>query len=1191
MKTLDTLELPLNCVSLIEASAGTGKTFTMANLYLRLLLGVGYQPLTVEQILVVTFTKAATEELRDRIRRNTKACREYFQHPSEAPTGNEKFFHQLLDAVAEHKDEAILRLLIAEREIDLASIFTIHSFCQKMLFQFAFNSGMRFDSDLQPDESELLKRLSEEVWRELFYPLGLKETQIVAETLGTPDNALDSIRALVATELPTVSAENAWLKQDFSQYLADLQQFIIDAKAHWLQHRTEIIALIEAELAKEYKKGEKKALSRRSYQARYVEGWKTQLNTWAEGAVLDFPSDLFSRFCLETLIEKAEEGADPLSAPLFAKNQAILTAYQSQFDGKLKALLNYQFLQALQAKLEQYKATHSEKSFNDMLTYLNRALKAEQGEMLARQIRQQFAFAMIDEFQDTDNEQYEIFSKIFMNAESEQGFIMIGDPKQSIYKFRGADIFTYLKASNEAQEKRTLPQNWRSLPPVVEATNCLFTFPADTAQSPFLYQGIQFQAVKTKETEDKLFGSYNALSCYLQNEFNENQAAEWAAYHIQQQLKQAEQGTFGVQTTEGAKTFKAKDIAILVRSKAQAHLMKNALNARGLPSVFLSEDRSVYATDTAQDLLLILRAVHEPQQAKAVLSALGSGLWALTAQEIYQLKSDEMRWDAQIENFVQYQQLWFTQGVLSMLHKLFIQEGIIERIRNNPNEADRRLTDLMHLTELLQKASPMLENESALLRWYERQLDEPTGAEDQVLRLESEEEIIKIITIHGSKGLQYPIVWLPFVGKNFIVRGAAMSLYRDEDDQLRLNLNASDRKAKELIEQAEYAEDLRLLYVALTRAESQMNVILPAQFPKGWNAMHYLLSNGELGCRKDYETKTSTAEYLKAKQISGEPILLTDEIPSDDWTPTIVEHNERAVRIFERKIESPEQITSFTSLYEYHQWREQKQPSSVRTTLFDEAKDVDLQEEIAEDDLDVELNEPNEFSPYQFPHGARVGTVLHSFFEHHDFTQAVENSQISAICEALDLDESWLEPTKNWLEQVLATPIGDTAFSLKEIPNKQRLNEWQFYLRLNNANALQALNQLLYEHHGFKQDLQLPELEGYVRGFIDCIAKVGEQFYVIDYKSNFLGYRAEDYQAGNIFQSMLNHRYDLQYLLYSLALHRYLRSRLGENYDYERDFGGIAYLFLRGMNGEKNHGVFFDKPKKALIEGMDLLFE
>lgn len=1198
MKTLDALRLPLNQSCLIEASAGTGKTYTMANLYLRLILGVGCAPLTVEQILVVTFTKAATQELRDRIRKRLADVGKWFKDPdtddAQKELSKDPFLKALYLDIQPRLNEALLRLKIAEREMDLASIFTIDSFCQKMLFQFAFDSGVRFDIDLLTDESELLNRLSEETWRELFYPMGLEESVLINKEVKSPASALNEIKNYLYKNQLQLSIEQKWMDNDFSTFVAEYQSFLTEIKRHWLSIAEESRALILNEI-------HETKLSQGSYKVEKVEAWICDLNKWATGSSIEFPYKSFIYFCQDRVISATRKAFTPLQHPILEQNQAFLTHYQEHFKAQqetLKAFLHYKFLVHLRQKLTDYKQTHKEKSFGDMLSFLLSALQSERGDTLAQQIRALYPFAMIDEFQDTNQQQYEVFQRIFMGQNSSgQGFIMIGDPKQSIYKFRGADIFTYLKAKNEVQEQATLNRNWRSVPEVVDSCNRLFQFP-EGSHYPFLYKDIPFQPVEAKDNAEKLIGEQATRYFLIPTEFQEQLAAEHCAYQIQQQLKKSEQGLITLpkekkedEKKEGEyRPLEAKDITILVRSHKQASLIRAELLKRHIPSVFFSERNSVYETQEAQDLRFILSACLNPYRQSSLLSAIGTSLWGLTSTDIFNIKQDEKAWDNVVETFVGYQQVWLHQGILPMLHQIFVKENIIQRINALPN-AERRITDLLHLAELLQGAMPNLENESALLRWYEQQLDNPDGyADEQKQRLESEESLVKVVTIHGSKGLEYPVVWLPFVAKaSQPAKSKSMAIYQDKDGNAHWSFGSQSIEIKSDINRAEFSEDLRLLYVAITRAKYQLNCILPTQFDKNWNGMSYLLTNGEIELGGDAPSQT-TESYIEQKGIQAEIFSLENDIPEDDWQPTLAQPIDIEAKSFTGTIRTVGQITSFTALQAQNERLQNKGQNTPLVAFGDEAQDYDRTEFIASDFLE-ENAQP--YSRYQFPHSTKVGNLLHKFFEHWDFQQAVDQRQLQALCEQLHLDEAWLEPLTTWFEQVIQTPFGEQAVSLAQIFTNKRLNEWQFYLRLSNKEALYRLNHLLKKHSPLAKqlpDLTLYNLEGFVRGFVDCIAQIDGKFYVIDYKSNFLGYLPQDYQAEKLAKTMGQFRYDLQYLLYTLAVHRYLSARLGENYNYEQHFGGVAYLFLRGMNGEPNSGVYFDKPSHELIEEMDQLF-
>ncbi|AWW34969.1 exodeoxyribonuclease V subunit beta [Mannheimia varigena] len=1173
MNNLNPITLPLNKSVLIEASAGTGKTFTIANIYLRLLLGVGCLPLTVEQILVVTFTKAATEELKNRIRKNIQQCADFLKDKvngecieGKSYANNLEFLEQFYPHI-HHIHEALLRLSIAEREIDTASVFTIHSFCQKMLVQFAFESGVRFDLDLQPNQSDLLKKLSEDVWREQFYPQGVEESEIISTELATPESALSAVRNYLASELPE---PNAFLNQDFSEHLVKYKQFIDEVKKEWIKNSKELTTLIREDLAA------KKSLHGNKYRANKFEDIVTEMNVWVNTASLVLPKE-FHRLTENMIVASTKDKCEPINSSYLAKNQTFLTAYKEQFENSLKAILLYQFLIGLKTKLAEYKQSHPERGFDDLLIMLNQALKNPQtGKALAQKIRSIYPFAMIDEFQDTDLTQYEIFSQIFMVEQSDNGFIMIGDPKQSIYKFRGADIFTYLRAAKQADEQFTLGKNWRSLPEVVQAVNNLFYF-ANKEKSPFLYDDIAFHPVESDDRKGKLISEQGHFVCYTSEKTKLDDVAEICAYQIHQQLNAMSEGNFGIEKNGEFKPFEPKDIAILVRKGSQAKRIKKALAKRNIKSVYLAESASVFGSEIATELCWILQAGLNPYNYKALLSALGSTLWGLSAAEIYRYKENEMLWDLKVNQFVEYSTIWKEQGILPMLHKIYLEQGIIERLKGLPN-ADRLITDLLHLTEILQETSQALESEAELVRWYEKQISSPDFNDEQQLRLESEEELIKIVTIHGSKGLQYPIVWLPFAAeKSEGDTKVNLGLYRNQKGDLDWYLG--EEEVKEQIQNEAYAEDLRLFYVALTRAESQLNLVLPKMI-SGWSPLHYLLAEGELP--KD---KTSVVDYFNQKQISADIIEVAGHLPLSRWESGKTEESYQA-KTFSGNIRVVGQITSFTSLYAQHERFSEGKAERV----IDLAQDRDVHIELIEPDYTMETDA---FSPFQFPHGIKVGTVLHSFLEHCRFSEQIDKESVAKVCEQLGLSEEWIEPTLGWFERIFATPLPEANFCLKEIDETKRLNEWQFYLRLKNDKALHQLNALLKQHSPLAKnlpELQLPQLEGFVRGFVDCIVQMNGKFYLIDYKSNFLGYLPQNYSAENIQREMGRQRYDLQYLLYTLAVHRYLTARLGENYDYDRDFGGVAYLFLRAMNGEDTSGVYFDKPCKKLIEEMDLLF-
>lgn len=1178
MQKLDAFHLPLEQSSLIEASAGTGKTYTIVSLYLRLLLGVNCRkPLTVQEILLVTFTKAATEEMRDRIRTRIATVRELFEQYRQNGKCEElerdAFLFALYQAVESELENALLRLKIAEQDIDLSSVFTIHSFCQKMLFQYAFDSGIQFDVELVPDEQKLRTQLSEAVWRELFYPMSANVAKFASTYLKNPAKALTLTKSFLEGSLPATQ-QAVSLPEDLAKRIDDYEQMVSEFKQFWLTHRDEIYQII---------------VEQSGWRADFREGRFRDLDAWVSGRENKLPEDKFE-FFKNSHLQKSKK---PISHPYFVKIEEYLTAYKNPPTAALK----YLYLARLRQKLEHYKENHKQKSFSDLLRLLNRALQGQQGDVLVQQIRNQYPFAMIDEFQDTDQEQYQIFSRIFMSPNSENnGFIMIGDPKQSIYKFRGADIFTYLEAAGAVKERYTLNKNWRSLGELVTNTNKIFQFPSTAENSPFIEKKIAFSPVEFDQKAVRLAENFADLTFYLPEasataEWSEKWVAKQTAYAIQQSLKAAEQGKPFLYQENQPIYLEAKDIAILVRSGNQAKLMKQALKACNIASVYLSERSSVFASQEAVDLSHILKACLQPQKTSLLLSAIGSSLWGLTASKIFDLKQKEGEWDKLAEQFEQYRLIWQHQGILPMLHKLFLKERIIERLYAAEN-AERRLTDVLHLAELLQAKMDIFENENALLQWFEQQIAEPNeNSDEQKLRLESEEDLVKIVTIHASKGLEYPVVWLPFVAfNNDHKKDRELTTYRDENGTL--CWQSKGDVANDAVNKEMYAEELRLLYVALTRAKYQMHLVLPDSFKNkeksDWNALLYLLSNGEIGLGETAQNVMNSEDYITKKGFEPEHITWWQSgVLADDWKPKKHHHSELQAKNFTGHIAQHWSVTSFSHLKSVHDRLQQRQQQSQERVLL---QDYDLQQP---QEIVIENDARELYSAFTFPHSIKVGNLLHRFFEKWNFNQTITAESVVPLCEQLELDENWREPTAKWLETVRVSPMID-GFSLADIRPNKRLDEWQFYLNLANPKALPKLNKLLQQHSPLAEklpELQLPQLEGFVRGFVDMVAEHQGRYYLIDYKSNFLGYLPQDYSTERIEKTMLNYRYDLQYLLYTLALHRYLKFRLAENYDYERDFGGVAYLFLRGMNGNAQSGVYFDKPTLALIDELDKLFD
>ena len=1223
---LNAISLPLNQVNLIEASAGTGKTYTIGSIYLRLLLQAGEncfsRPLNVEEILVVTFTEMATEDLKRKIRERLTAAisvfSEYYENQDKAIfTGEHQFLAELLPYL-EDIPTALRRLKLAEQNLDLASIYTIHGFCRRMLMQHAFNSGVHFNLKLLKDQSDLLKQFANEFWREHFYSQPFEIANFISKELGSPDDVLSILESDLNKDVSVATDNQQSLSLSIDEFLqksvGERLKAVEDLKAFWLKNVDEIYSIIMEEITKDYPEDQSKSLNRKIYQKGRLKTWTKQINEWANNP-LDYEinktlRDYFLQSSIEQNYEKQTEelnnkkAAMPLYAPIFAELEEYvqILVKQHQSSDLLKKIILYHYRQGIQKKLLEYKANHPEKSFDDLLRLLKEALHSEGGEQLAELIRFQYPFAMIDEFQDTDALQYQIFSKIYhnKNVSGNVGFMMIGDPKQAIYRFRGADIFTYLKAADEASERFNLGTNYRSSQPLVDGVNRLFDFKND----PFIYENIEFLNVGAAK-KNLVFQLNNqpepAFRFYIndKDESTQQDYAKACAISIQQWLKSVAENpvVFPNESKAENQTLRAENIAVLVRGYTEADLVKKELQALGIASVYLSDRGNVFESNTAKELALILQACLSVTE-RPILNAIATALFGLNAAEIHQIHHDEIQWQRWAEKFAEYQQIWQRQGVLPMLHHLLLAENITEKLLSRP-DGERKLTDLLHLAEILQQAAALNESEAALLRWFEKQIQDE-GRQEAQIRLESERQLVKIVTIHKSKGLEYDLVWLPFLGneaKDPTKSGKQkklFNLYYDSDEEKTL-WDMQDQHLDDLTQEV-FAEELRLLYVALTRAKYQMAFVLPKAFDKKWNALLYVLTQGEIGRKLDLPNNWDTQPLLeKFKQLlpNDVAIELTDVLQASEPLTLNVSQENLSAEIFQGEIEQDWRVTSFSGIEQTHQRKAYLNESAVKKSLiFDDAKDYDASISIENipENLTA-LAHDNDEMVLDFPRGTQIGTVLHRYFEKVPFAQLAEKENIEKLCQDLNLAEAQFSAVQQWFEQILSTPIlPNNDLTLAQINEKQCLKELAFYLNISSHFDVTGFNRALATlHHLPSEPLQFDDIQGMVRGTIDLVFSYQDKYYLLDYKSNFLGETLKDYDQAALKKAMLEHHYDWQYLLYVVALHRYLKSRL-PYYDYNQDFGGVVYAFLRGMNGSPQSGIFFDKPDWQLIQQLEELF-
>ncbi|MFM7024927.1 MAG: exodeoxyribonuclease V subunit beta [Limnohabitans sp.] len=1197
---------PLRGSHLIEASAGTGKTWTIAALYVRLVLGHGsdatapVRPLLPQDVLVMTFTRAATRELSDRIRARLTEAAQAFRGMAENP---DDFLAQLRDEYpeGEPREQAAYRLALAAQAMDDAAVYTIDAWCQRMLREHAFDSGSLFEENLVGDEAALRLEAVQDYWRQQLYPMAIAQVAQVQRIW--PDvSALDQdMRALMAVPLQDAAAGT--LAQVLGAALVEREAQLAALKQGWGEKADNLLGWIEAQLA----------VSQHGWNGSLLQlgrsrKWLESLKSWVQGdgdfnALKDAMGKGWNRFTPEGLLACRKDG-DVVDLPPES------TAYAQLLSG-LQALPEPAHAARLHARMHvMQRMAHLKRrsglfGFSDMLQRLDLALAdPDSGERLAQRLREQFPVAMIDEFQDTSPLQLRLFDRIYRMAENRQdaALLLIGDPKQSIYGFRGADIHSYLAARRAtAGRHHVLDTNYRSTQAVVEVVNRWFRMSTDA----FGYRSgeddpLPFEPVNARG-RDEVFrtsaGEVRAMTVVHDATLRSQRDAQahlsaLCAEQIVAWLADPQARFLDPQ--KGDQPLQPKHIAVLVRTGKEANAVREALRARGVASVYFSDRDSVFASDEAQDLCLWLRGVAEPQDMRRVRAALGTRTVGLSLTELHDLATQDELLDHRAEQMRDLHQTWQAQGVLAMLRQSLHVLQLAGRWRGQA-DGERRLTNVLHLAELLQTASQQLDGQQALIRWLARQIQEvqsggAADSEEQTVRLESDEDLVKVITIHASKGLEYPVVCLPFAYSHRVVEAHRTLVMQQGDtgDERHWTLSFDKDDARGA-DRDRLREDLRLWYVALTRARHALWV--------GWSpvtrgsgkscvnhdsAAGHLLSDGEPLEPADWLSR------LQALETDGQGRVLSVQLqaaPADApltfWRRSVPSSALRQALTCTARIDTSWTIASFSRL----------------------ARDLSSQPLLHGLTPRPADDEPPEDAPawpgaeaarapwHRFPKGPTAGNFLHEQLEWlavDGFVLDGQRSQrLRQRCERAGY-KAQAEDVVQWLTRAVAQPLRGPDAPLNALGTL--LAEMEFWLpaaRLH-AREVDALCQRHLLPGVSRPQLPQAQLHGMLMGFADLVFEHQGRYWVLDYKSNHLGEDDTAYTASALAMAMAHHRYEVQAALYMLALHRLLRARLGEAYDPARQLGGAVYLFLRGIDGPAGGCCTLPAPLQ-LLDALDAM--
>lgn len=1099
VRPFDPVRVPLSGKTLVEASAGTGKTHAITTLFLRLVVEKDLLP---SEILVVTFTEAATAELRGRIRRKLLEAETALALTTAAEPCKDDVLGPLLAAAPSKREKFGQLLERAIRALDEASISTIHGFCHRVLHDHAFGTRTRFGTELVAD----LGDLEEDVLYDFF--------------------------------------------------------------------------------RKEFAHGET-ALARNLRELKIT------------------PAALRKAFDAA----RKHPGARRIPEP------------QSILDGTLRAVvdLEHRYLEWGKVELDARKEHRGVLGFDDLLEHVGRALEAPGHEALVASLTGRFKAALVDEFQDTDSVQGRIFERIF--ARSGLPLFLIGDPKQAIYGFRGADIWSYLSLTRDA-EKFTLGTSYRSDPGLVAAVNHLFGRP-----SPFLVSEIEYHPVTARDGRTDQFegpgGPVELL--FIEPEAGTSGASGKPAVRAAvNRVVAAEVARLlsGGGKLHGAPILESQ-IAVITRTNAQCFDVQEALRQKGIHSVVIA-DNDVLESDEAADVLLVLPAVVDPTRRDLLRRALASTLLGTDAGDVVELDRDASVLDGWVERLQRWHALWVERGFMRMIRALFDETNVPKRLLAHP-AGERQLTNYLHLSELMHRAS-MEEHlgPAALVSWLAEQRLESRGTPEHAeIRLESDERAVRVLTAHKAKGLEFDVVLCPYLWDSFGEKNVGPGKLFHDGDQPVLDLHA-DKKGREKnferVKWESHAEERRVAYVALTRAKHRLTILWCHAKWMGNSAFCTLLHPPPvLGPTKmppmTYSDKVTCLADLEALAASSGGAITLRTVP---WTYDAPGLSRREAarsapkaREIERSVERFFRTESFSALTKGERDLEHqlgKAPEEDEARDHDDAA-VDGEAPVAVLTVDQPTQEPIDL--LTFPRGRRAGDYFHAILEVLDFRDPASEAVYDLADEKLDAfgfarDESpetravWLAEAVKALQHFLETPLAPAGrFRLADVPREKRLNELEFRVpvaaRPDQAALTPARLAAAFRDHPSAElprsyadrvgRLAFPALNGFLKGYVDLVFEHDGRYYVVDYKTSHLGDTLGDYSEPRMQVEMAESHYFLQYHLYTLAVHRLL-SRFQRGYDYERGFGGVLYLFLKGMRPGFSHGIFFEKPPLARLEAL-----
>ena len=1179
----DLMKAPLDeGTVLLEASAGTGKTYTLTGILVRMLLEGMVKH--IEEALVVTFTVAAADELKNRLRaaiqRAHNVC---LGHQDDDP------FFQSLQTFGKKGATQLRRAL---DEFDQASVMTIHGFCKRLLDESAFESDEPFDLDFTTEVAPLWHAAAADAFRLVREPDSLMLGSVLHESKLNPAELVKLYRSW--QRYPNVALEPS--EPQLGVHLANLRAAVHRAAAQWDDELLNSVAEFKWQKTKAPTTGDN-----RQYFAQASEAIKARPELCLA---------MFDRLSTARLGKELLKRSNPsFGQPFFASCDDVRTEWLVAVDH-----LQVELLVRMHERLDRLKREQALLTFDDLLARTHSAITdpARQDSLL-HALHSRYSVALIDEFQDTDERQYAILSQSFRN----RPLFLVGDPKQAIYGFRGADLRTYLGAVADAVQKNTLQINFRSSEQLVAAVNQLFARAGSFVNSDIRMQKVWANA-KVNELQIEDDDGAAMRFRLLAHEINDKHIAinlkpvDTRRRIARDITKEIARLIDGPPRIEGRRIL-PRHIAVLTRSNSEAMLIQDHLRKAGIVSV-TGKDGDVFDTEELVELERILVAVHRPNDVMSARAALATIFWGYNAEELANLEQDEATLEQELSRLETWRQLWIHRGFVVMKEQLTKDLKVDARMLRR-SDGERRLTNLQQLCEMLHQAehdhrlSP-----EGLLHWlrHERSQKSEVDQQRRELRLESDEDAVQILTMHGSKGLQYEIVFCPFLWDGRVADTTKTTLDDERDGKApgdrRFAFKVSTSDPGWLNSEAErLAEDCRLAYVAMTRAKRRCYVHWGpiGHGPRGyWNsALAWLLQPDTIDqSKEDWPVTWAKAYKNRSSNLASDLQRIADNSHGsisidhvDDVTTEVIKAGTKSAANSKgagkptskgqnrrRESRRPLMVHSFSSLV----------AGSEHAFYVHEVRDPETQAPEVGQGI------------FGFARGAEPGLCLHTVLEHVDLHALEQPPARELVVKTLtqhgllesDAHPGVLDPTDAVLENLrnlVAARVHVDGPTVLDVCGGVRIAEWKFTIPIARPNLpalaehfAQSTCEIAQGYARRLNQLAPQHFAGFLTGFADLITEHDGRYWIVDWKSNHLGNTPSDYAASALEQAMQGHDYILQYHLYVLAWHRHLCSRL-PGYDYDEHFGGVSYAFLRGAVPNETTGMFYARPPRELIDAMD----